>query len=117
MYPLHLQFQTVREVPDNGSGTFFELYSATYKFTPKKDNLLAKQAKSKVAIVGLVPDKNIPAEGGTFKMYHHKVGSIENYGAIKLDNCKNVIEEEGAYYFENDAGDGKYIIVPWNQSN
>jgi len=117
MYPIQPQLEVLREVPDNGPGTFFELYSATYKYTPKKDNFLDKQARSKIAIIGLVPDKYVPVEGGTFKMYHHKVGTIENYGAIKLDNCKNVVNEEGSYYFESDSGDGKYIIVPWDQSN
>ena len=105
------------EVPHNGPGSFFELYSAKYTYRPKGESTLAREPKSPAAVVGMVPDKYIPSEGGVFKMYHHLTAGIVNYGAIKLDTCINVLEEDGGYYFENKGGEGKYILLPWDQFN
>lgn len=117
MYPNSMDDSPIREVPDNGPGSFFELYSATYTYKPKRGAKLSKQEKSAAAIIGLVPDKYVPSEGGTFKMYHHKTGGIMHFGAIKLEECANVVEEDGSYYFESSNDSGRYILIPWTQFN
>lgn len=99
-----------RVLPVDGTGTIFDIYMTIFKFNYRKDKSIKELPKSEKYIRGFVEDKNMPQEGGIFRMIHHRLSERLRFGALKLEHCRNIIEEEGHYYFE--ANDTPYILIP-----
>lgn len=93
-------------------GKMFDLFKTEYTYRAKRDEVLSKHPKGKKYIRGFVPDKFVPADGGTFKMFHHQAGGVQKFGQLKLYNCQNIILEDDLLYFEDENNVGKYILVP-----
>ena len=93
-------------------GKMFDLFKTEYTYRNKDGEELSSHPKGKNFIRGYVPNKFIPIEGGTFKMFHHQAGSVQKFGQLKLRNCQNIILEEDLLYFEDENHIGKYILVP-----
>lgn len=100
----------VRSLPNIGEGRFFDIYRAVEKFRPGEKKL--KDAKlGSIGIRGLVPNNRMPKEGDKFTMFHHSVEGIIKYGALNMETCFHVVEEEDRIYFEDEDGNGRYILV------
>jgi hypothetical protein len=110
---MHNNNFTEREIPsDSEPGKAFELFKTQYTYSRKKGESLSKHPKGKVSITGHVPDKHFPSEGGVFKMHYHRAAGLLCFGNIRLEECTNVIVEDGLVYFEDKSQLGKYILVP-----
>lgn len=103
----------VLELPNVGTdGDVFEIFKSPYSYRKKKGTKLSTHPRGSGYIVGFVPKDKIPAEGGSFVMMHHNVSGVMNFGAITMEKCSHVTEEEGIIYFEDADGESKYILIP-----
>lgn len=99
-----------REVPVEGEGYLYDLHSCMYEYKPDKEKVsIETHDKTEKYIRGFVKDKHLPVENGVMKMFYHKTTDKIKFGAIKLSHCKNVIKENGNYYFESKGL--KYILI------
>jgi len=96
-----------RELPTDG--TLYDLHACTYEYKPTDETSILEHPKSDKFIRGVVKEASLPKEGGILKMHYHKTTNKVGFGAIKLSNCKNVIEEDGNFYLESKSL--KYVLL------
>jgi len=99
------------ELPVNKSGgKIYDVFFTFYTYKPGKDKTIEEHEHTDKYIRGVVKEKHLPKEGGALKMYHHSLTGVQKFGALKLNECKNIVEEDGSYYFE--CLEGKYLLIP-----
>jgi len=100
----------LRNLPLEG-GTLYDLFRTEYTYRPNKtDKPLKEHDKVPVRIRGLVQEDGLPENNKKFKMFYFYIADTYKYGSIVLDECFNVVEEDGCYYFE-DNEHTKYLLI------
>lgn len=105
-------FNTYTEQPDRGPCIMYDMYKPLYRQYTKNNINIDKIPKGGPVIRGVVPKDALPKDGGGFSMFYHSIDNTAVFGAFTLDECQNVIENKGYYYFEDGSGRHMYVLAP-----